>query len=340
MLQLSEKPVYICGPYRIDVTARRVLAGCEPLTVTAKAFDILVTLVRHAGEVVTKDELMNAVWADTAVEENNLTQHISALRKIFGERAGENRFIATIPGRGYCFVGPIHEEVRSQTEEILLAGSTRSSITIDLSGSSDGRARTLLLNSGSILGSALAVAYVVAVCAAVFILGSGGAAGTARPQSVADLTFRTLNKNDASRGEGIRDTLRARLGSVEDVAVRPLSPNLAENDPVALGRQLHADVVLAGSIQRDQDRVRVAVEMVDVTSERIVWGKTFDENSSNTFELQDSIAGEITRALQVRHSPSSRLGAVTPKIHYNIDPSTQGVLAEFALRGRGGSLDA
>ncbi|HEX2640962.1 MAG TPA: winged helix-turn-helix domain-containing protein [Pyrinomonadaceae bacterium] len=338
MLQISEKPVYICGPYRIDVNARRVLAGCEPLTVTAKAFDILVTLVRHAGEVVTKDELMNTVWADTAVEENNLTQHISALRKIFGERAGENRFIATIPGRGYCFVGPIHEEVRSQTEEILLAGSTRSSITIDLSGSSEGRARKLLLNSGSILGSALAVAYVVAVCAAVFILGSGGAAGTARPQSVAVLTFRTLNMNDASLGEGIRDTLRARLGSVEDVAVRPLSPNLAENDPVDLGRQLHADVVLAGSIQRDQDRVRVAVEMVDVTSERIVWGKTFDENSSNTFELQDSIAGEITRALQVRHSPISRLGAVAPKIHYNIDPSIQGVLAEFALRGRG-SLD-
>jgi DNA-binding winged helix-turn-helix (wHTH) protein/TolB-like protein len=340
MLQLSEKPVYICGPYRIEVLARRIVAGGEPLTVTAKAFDILVTLIRHAGEVVAKDELMNAVWADTAVEENNLTQHISALRKIFGERAGENRFIATVPGRGYCFVAPVHEELRSEAEEILLAGSTRSSITIDLSGSGEGRLRALSLNPSSVFGSALAIAYVLVVCAAVFFSGSGGSATAAKPQSVAVLTFRTLNMSDDSLGAGIRDTLRARLGSVEDVAVRPMSPDLAENDPVDLGRRMHADVVLAGSIQRDQGRVRVAVEIVDVTSERIVWGKTFDDNSSNVFELQDSIAGEIARALQVRHSPRSRLDTVRPGAHYNIDPPSRADLAGFVLRVHSDILDA
>ena len=312
MLQLREKPVYICGQYRIEVTTRRIVFGGEPVTITSKAFDILVTLISHAGEVVTKDELMNAVWADTSVEENNLTQHISALRRMFGERAGENRFIATVPGRGYCFVAPIHEESRSRTEELLLAGSTRSSITIDLSTSGESRIRPLSLNSGSIYGSALAVAYVLVVCAAVFISGNSGAAAASRPQSVAVLTFRTINMNDDSLGAGIRDTLRARLGSVEDVAVRPLSPEIADSDPVDLGRRLHADVVLAGSIQHDQNRVRVAVEMVDVLSERIVWGKTFDEDSSNIFELQDSIAGEISRVLQIRHSPNSKLDMVTP----------------------------
>lgn len=339
MLQLSEKSVYICGPYRIDVKARRIAAGGEPLIVTAKAFDILVTLIRHAGEVVTKDELMNAVWADTAVEENNLTQHISALRKIFGERAGENRFIATVPGRGYCFVAPVHEDLRGETQEILLAGSTRSSVTIDLSGFSEGRLRTISLNPSSIFGSALAVAYVLVVCAAVFFSGSG-AATAARPESVAILTFRTANASDDSLGAGIRDTLRARLGSVEDVAVRPLSPEIAGNDPVDLGRRLHADVVLAGSIQRDQGRVRVAVEIVDVTSERIVWGKTFDDDSTNVFELQDSIAGEIARALQVRHSPSSRLDTPMPKAHYNFDPSTLVELTGFAGKPRSDLLDA
>lgn len=332
MLQPREKPVYICGPYHIDVTARRIHSGGEAATVTAKAFDILITLISHAGEVVTKDEMMNAVWADTAVEENNLTQHISALRKMFGERAGENRFIATVPGRGYCFVAPIREEQRSEPEEVILAGSTRSSITIDLSTSGEGRIRPPSLDAGSIFGSALAVAYVLVVCAAVFVSGNIGVAATSKPQSVAVLTFRTINMNDDSLGAGIRDTLRARLGSVEDVAVRPLSPDIAGSDPVDLGRRLHADVVLAGSIQRDQGRVRVAVEMVDVTSERIVWGKTFDENSSNIFELQDSISNEIANALQVRHSPSSKLETATPKPgDKSIDPSP--AYTKFYSRG-------
>jgi hypothetical protein len=67
---------------------------------------------------------------------------------------------------------------------------------------------------------------------------------------------------------------------------------------ILAGRRLSVDVVLTGSIQRDEDRVRVAVEMVDVTNERIVWGETFDENSSKLFDLQDSIAAEVITALQ------------------------------------------
>ena len=69
------------------------------VAIPAKAFDTLLFLVTHAGETVEKDQLLTAVWADTFVEENNLNQHISTLRKVFGERRNENKFIATIPGR-------------------------------------------------------------------------------------------------------------------------------------------------------------------------------------------------------------------------------------------------
>jgi DNA-binding winged helix-turn-helix (wHTH) protein len=61
----------------------------------------------NPGRVVTKDELLKAVWPESFVEENNLTQHISALRKVFAERAG---YIVTVPGRGYHFAAPVHEE--------------------------------------------------------------------------------------------------------------------------------------------------------------------------------------------------------------------------------------
>ncbi|HUR99442.1 MAG TPA: transcriptional regulator, partial [Pyrinomonadaceae bacterium] len=80
-------------------------SGVVPLM--PKALDILFYLVRHAGSVVEKDELMSAIWPDTIVEENNLTQNISALRRALGEKHRENRFIATIPGRGYKFVANV-----------------------------------------------------------------------------------------------------------------------------------------------------------------------------------------------------------------------------------------
>jgi serine/threonine-protein kinase len=97
---------------------------------------------------------------------------------------------------------------------------------------------------------------------------------------------------------GIRDTLRAKLGSLDDVAVRPETSIVEPTDVVDAGRQLHADVVLTGSIQRDDERVRVAIEMVDINNERVVWGNTFDESVTKSFDLQDSIAKAVLSALK------------------------------------------
>ena len=75
-----------------------------PVPLTPKAFDTLTYLVEHAGNVLDKEDLMRAVWPDLAVEENNLNQNISLLRRALGEGRGDHRYIATVPGRGYQFV--------------------------------------------------------------------------------------------------------------------------------------------------------------------------------------------------------------------------------------------
>src|SRR3982751_3775062 len=100
--------LYAFGDFRLD-QGRRTLLGPDgaPVRLAAKAFETLSYLVEHAGSVVDKDELMRAVWPDTAVEENNLTQNISQLRRLFGEGRGEHRYIATVPGRGYQLVAPV-----------------------------------------------------------------------------------------------------------------------------------------------------------------------------------------------------------------------------------------
>ena len=100
--------IYGFGDFRLHA-GKRLLLGRDgkPVSLTPKAYDTLAYLVERAGAVVDKDELMRAIWPDTAVEENNLNQNVSLLRRALGEGRGEHRYIATVPGRGYQFVAGV-----------------------------------------------------------------------------------------------------------------------------------------------------------------------------------------------------------------------------------------
>jgi DNA-binding winged helix-turn-helix (wHTH) protein/Flp pilus assembly protein TadD len=95
--------------YRVDSERRLLLRGEELVQLPAKALDALVVLIQHRGEVVTKDELMKAVWPDAFVEEGNLSQSIHVLRRALGESVEDHRYIVTVPGRGYRFVAKVRE---------------------------------------------------------------------------------------------------------------------------------------------------------------------------------------------------------------------------------------
>ena len=91
------------GPFRLDADRRLLLRGEREIPLQPKAFDTLLVLLRNSEKVVLKGELLDAVWADTFVEESNLTQNISVLRKALGDVDSERRYIITVPGRGYRF---------------------------------------------------------------------------------------------------------------------------------------------------------------------------------------------------------------------------------------------
>jgi predicted ATPase/DNA-binding winged helix-turn-helix (wHTH) protein len=95
------------GPFRLCAAERQLKKGAEPLHLGARALDTLIVLVERAGEVVTQRELISRVWPDVTVEEANLRVHIAILRKALGDGRGGARYIATVPGRGYCFVAPV-----------------------------------------------------------------------------------------------------------------------------------------------------------------------------------------------------------------------------------------
>src|SRR5215469_14792882 len=112
---------YKFGEFRLEVSKRRLLCRGEPVSLTPKVFETLLQLVRHRGQVIAKDDLMKAVWPDTVVEENNLNQNISVLRRVLGESRGEHRYIATIPGKGYHFLASVETTVQRGTAKVTVA---------------------------------------------------------------------------------------------------------------------------------------------------------------------------------------------------------------------------
>src|SRR4051812_34532667 len=111
-LNADQEVIYRFEGYELDPARRRLSKGGEAMQLTPKAFDTLLVLVRNRGRVITKDELMQAVWPDTIVEETNLAHNISTLRKLLGQKGGDNRFIITAPGRGYQFVAEVRQQAR------------------------------------------------------------------------------------------------------------------------------------------------------------------------------------------------------------------------------------
>lgn len=95
------------GEFELDAERRILMCEGRVIPLKAKAFDLLVTFVENRGEVLSKNELLDKVWENQFVEENNLTVHVAALRKALGETKNENRYIATVPGKGYRFVAEL-----------------------------------------------------------------------------------------------------------------------------------------------------------------------------------------------------------------------------------------
>jgi predicted ATPase/DNA-binding winged helix-turn-helix (wHTH) protein len=104
------EPAVLFGPYRLVVEQRLLLEGDKPVRLGGRAFDILTALVERAGEVISKEELIARAWPATFVDEANLKIQVSALRRALGDGQGDNRYIATVIGRGYNFVAPVREE--------------------------------------------------------------------------------------------------------------------------------------------------------------------------------------------------------------------------------------
>lgn len=296
--------LYEFGPYRLDPVERHLLRDGEPVTIPPKAFDTLVFLVENRGHAVRKDELLAAVWPDSFVEENNLNQYISVLRKALGDNGDGHRYIETVPRWGYRFVGEAHEHDDDEHEVTVHRRTLASVVVRD-------EMPAVPAPASSRFGSTAVLLSGVALVIAVTALGMSWGGSRAAPadtsldvRSIAVLPFRALGdatEENAYLELAMADAVISQLGRLKRVSVRSTSAIRryadVEPDPVAAGRELSVDAILDGRIQTSDGRIRVTTQLVSVRDGTSLWTETFDEKFSDVLALQDAIAARVAHGL-------------------------------------------
>lgn len=295
-MEQARASVYRFGEFGADAAGRRLTRAGEAIPLTSKAFDALVFLVERAGETVSKDDLLAAVWHDTVVEENDLTQCTSALRRALGEKPGENRYIATVPGAGYRFVADVEVEPgRSESDRAAAANGSR------------------IVRRGAIaIVSVLAVALLIAWGFSSYRGGTDNASAPSGTVTIGVLPFKPLipeTRNEAVE-MGMADALITKLGASPNIVVRQLSSvrrfARPEQDPIAAGRDLGVETVLDGTVQESNGRIRVTARLLRTADGRQLWADTFEDAFTDVFAVQDSMSARVLSALSLKLSDDAR----------------------------------
>ncbi len=306
-------PMLEVDGYRIDPRTRRVLTpGGEPVALTAKACDTLLYLIEHRERVVSKDDLLAAVWPGRVIEENTLTQAISLARRALGSNASDHRHIVTMPGRGYRFVAEV-VELDDAVDLAPPAGPLAVSIPSDESMVGPGATSVVRPDPTNhpgrvylLLGLLLAVLAVLAAVA--FYKSREPLVPVVRveagpPVALAVLPFRPLagGARDEGLELGMADTLITRLSRSSGLQVRSLESSTRSGNPQGdarqAGRILGAAYVVQGTTQVIGNDVRVNARLIRVAEGNTVWAETFDAPLARVFTLQDRIADGVTSAL-------------------------------------------
>src|SRR5438876_7353788 len=135
------------GDFELDVERRRLFEQGQPVALNSRTFELLFALVSRRGEILSKDELLETVWDGQFVEEGNLAVHVSTLRKTLGERKNENKFIVTVPGRGYSFVAEMED---GTGDEIVIESHSRSHIIVEEEISENGNRSPIASEIGAL----------------------------------------------------------------------------------------------------------------------------------------------------------------------------------------------
>jgi serine/threonine-protein kinase len=310
-------------------------------------FDTLLYMLEHHDAVLDKERIMEAIWPDSIVEENNLAQAIWKLRQVFGETPGSHSYIVTVPGRGYRFVAEVKE----------LTGTTAAIATLEPAAAEASIPEAVLKMAGDqvkeqyspsaapktfgadftgkkVFGAAVAAIAILGLAALLFVrlrsLPAGMRAPTSPVQtlsapapipekSVAVLPFDNLSdeKQNAYFAAGVQDEITSNLSRIAELKViSRTSANLYKSgnprNSREIAQQLGVTHLLEGNVQRIGNRVRVNAQLIKAHTDTHIWAQTYDRDVSDLFAIQSEIAQTIAGQLYAKISPAEKLAIERP----------------------------
>jgi DNA-binding winged helix-turn-helix (wHTH) protein/TolB-like protein/Tfp pilus assembly protein PilF len=318
------------GIFSLDVANRELLKDGEHIALTQKSFDILYFLIQNRGKMLKKDEILNVVWTDNFVEEATLAQHIYMIRKVLKDNGDSFNYIETIPKYGYRFIGEIRENSTSSAPlyKIVPTDQSPSQLNGFNSGSVNKPDKTIskrpeeyisertnppspafskmhsLLIPNIIFATILTAILFTFIYLAYFAV-ADKTTDISNIKSISILPFKQIGADkDEKLSLGLADTLISRLGNQNEISISPTASianfaNEDNNDLKELGKKLNVDAILTGTIQKENDSVRVNVQLVSVRENTPLWSDKFDVKFSNVFSLQDEVSEKLAQKLSL-----------------------------------------
>jgi len=251
---------YLFEEFELDTDRRELYRGADVLPVAPQVFDLLEYLVRHRERVVSKDDLINAVWKGRVVSDAALTTRLNVARNAIGDGGDKQRLIKTLPRKGFRFVGTVQEAQRLAVEPVSSAHSRDTKPTP---------------NSAPRLS--------------IVVLPFVNLSGDPEQDYFVDGVTEALT-TDLSRISGALIIARNTAFTFKGKAV----------DVVKLGRELNVRYVLEGSVQRGSNRLRVNMQLIDTETGNQLWAERFEKPVGDLFDMQDEIVSRLANALDTQ----------------------------------------
>jgi DNA-binding winged helix-turn-helix (wHTH) protein/TolB-like protein len=288
---------FVFDEFEVDPSERTCYHSGACLQLTGKAFDLLVAFVENPNRLLTKEELMERVWPDEFVEEGNLARNVSTLRKALGDNGKSPRFIATVQGHGYRF---LPEVSGSDLRPVAKQSPATPASSPDTPTRKPPVRWILIVAVGAILLSAAWLGTTRFLTPANKI------------KTLAVLPLKSLDENDNFLRIGIADALIRNISKTHQLTVRPTSAVLRyakeDTDALTAAKELNADAVLDGTVQRSGDRLRVSINLLRTTDGASLWTDNFDMPAADIFAVQDKVAQQVTARLQLHIDSAQRIG--------------------------------
>lgn len=305
-----QKDIFEFGKFRLDAAECALFRERRAVPLEPQVFKTLLVMVENAGHLVEKGTLLDEIWGDAQVEEGNLVRNISLLRKALGEGSSGERYIETIPKRGYRFVAQVKHVGEESTDSIVAAAETQQKMA-----PSDGAGTKLRLPrirnayaAAAVIGCLLLIAAVIQWTRSVTAELPGDPVHT----SIAVLPFKPLtgDERDEVLEIGMAEALINKLSTVPQLIVRPLGVvrryTALEQDPLEAGREMAVDTVLESTLQKSTDDVRVTARLLRVRDGVALWSYRSDEPQSNILALQRVLSEKVAASLVAKLSSEQR----------------------------------